>query len=270
MAVIPKFDELQNTLDAGTKELPLRPYLGYSTTGGACKRKMYYDFRWAYTPVKELRIIRLWARGDHEEILVIEHLRSLGLKVFDEQKTVYGPHGHVLGHIDGNVLGVPDDEKTMHLLEVKTMNEKRYKEYLNKGLKFTNPSYYSQVNSYMGKQNLLKCLFIVVNKNTEQRSYRIVAYDHDEYLRVEEIALSILYAEVAPPRIGERTWFECKFCDAKEICHYQKPVDQNCRTCEHFTIEDKGEFACAHHNVTLTTEAQRVGCKDYSYDECLT
>ena len=110
MAKIPQFDKLQNILDSGSVVKDFRPYLGYSSTGGACTRKMYYDFRWAYKCVISDRMIRLFARGDYEEKLVIDYLVSKGIIISDRQREVVGPHEHVLGHIEGILVGITGDE----------------------------------------------------------------------------------------------------------------------------------------------------------------
>lgn len=283
MALLPKTGQIQQLMEAGVIIEDHRPRLGYSQMGGSCDRKLYYILRWSYKQEISRRLYRIFRRGDLEEPRIHADLLAEGFKVIEDQLTVHGPHGHIEGHIDGKVIGLPEptvEKNEEVLLEIKTMNAKRYGEYCNKGLRKTNPAYYSQINSYMGKLGLAKCLFVVHNKNTEDRSYVMIPFDLNEFERIEARAHKILYSEEAPGRIGDVTWFECKFCDAKDICHKGAQVERNCRTCKHISLEDKGEWSCSHkdwHEIhsetidikfsnTLSLPRQKASCDRYEYD----
>lgn len=279
MAKIPRQNEIQDLVESGTITEEPRPHLGYSQMGGACDRKLYYILRWAFKQKINKRQQRIFRRGDLEEDRVYKDLADANFSIKNPQRKVKGAHGHILGHTDGEVNG-PTLAIDDTLVEIKTMNQKRYSEYLNKGLRVTNPAYYSQINSYMGKCNLSQCLFIVANKNTEERSYILIPFDKEEYERIESRGLSILYSEFAPKRIGKKTWFECKFCDAKGVCHNDEPIEVNCRTCKYVAIIEDGKWECNHekfyevlnaatdmvHTNTVSLYRQRTGCELYELD----
>ena len=264
------------------KEIPLshRPYLGYSQIGHPCARFLWYSFHWAYKSEISPRVQRLFQRGHDEELIQIADLIKAGCDFSGSQDEIVGIGGHVKGHIDGLVSNVPGAPKTLHLYEGKTANDKRFKEYCkiplepnghaNTRLKRWSPTYYAQVNAYMGKMKLTRCLFVVTNKNNEARKYDRIHFDKAEYELNEEKALTILTSEFPLTKLGESTWFECKYCNARSVCHFDETPERNCRTCEHACIENDGVWSCEKHGQELSVAIQRVGCQDgYELMNCL-
>ena len=116
---------------------PPRGYLGASILGKECDRELWYGFRWATTPEFSGRMYRLFQRGHDEELRVVSGLRDAGYEVVDAKPdgSQYGGElfgGHFGFHIDGVIRGLPGDEKTWHLLEIKTHNERSYKATVKK------------------------------------------------------------------------------------------------------------------------------------------
>ena len=244
--------------------------MGYSGLGHKCKRYVWLNFRWAFDRYVDKRVARIFERGDWEENRIIRDLESVGIIVTDQQLEMTDSTGHVCGHIDGiasNVIGYDPNERM--LLELKTMNDKRFQTYLKEGLERSDPEYYVQINMYMGKLGLDKCLFIVTNKNNEQREYTVYDFDPECFEEHEGIAMDILTAEYPPDRIGHRTYFACKMCGAYEYCQKATvPTSVNCRTCKYANIEMAGEWTCDELGTILTTATQRVGCPRYEKADC--
>lgn len=241
-----------------------RSYIGASGLGSKCKRRVWLDFRWIYESFIEYRLARIFAHGDYEEIQVIADLESIGIEVVQRQTGLVDATGHIRGHVDGVVTNVPGSRKTRHLLEVKTMNDKRFNDYLKNGIKATNPVYWVQINMYMGWMGLERCLFIVTNKNNEERNYQRYDFDKNTFDAYLAIGLEILTAEEIPAKIGNHTYYECKFCDAYNFCHKGMPAKKTCRTCEHVNIEMKGLWTCGKHdNHELTLQEQLSACDEY-------
>lgn len=265
MVAMPK-EKLETIIDNEIVEQELRPYLGYSGLGHPCNRFLWYSFRWAYRNFITRRIKRLFERGDYEESKIIEDLNRHGMVVFDEQKEVVGFEKHVLGHIDGivtRVEGCHDDE--LLLLEMKTAKESFYKKYVKNGVQLTNFTYYCQTQSYMGKLGLEKCMFVITNKNDESRYIEFIDFNEDQYDQLEQVAADIVATDVPPNKIGEVTWHECRFCSAKDICHKNKKIEKNCRTCQYGTIIEDGKWKCGkfEDGGVLPEHIQRVGCDLY-------
>ena len=270
MALIPKQDLLHETIEGGLVKQKFRTYIGMSSLGGPCSRKIWYDFHWSYDRMITKRIERLFERGDLEEARVVKDLKSVGVGVeraLEHQMELVDDTGHIKGHPDGIATNVPGAEKTTHLLEIKTMNKKFFMLYKNKGLKLSNPGYWAQVHTYMGLLKLTRCLFCVTNKDNEERHYERVKFDEQTYKECMSRGFDILTSEFIPKKIGEVTWFECKFCSAKDICHKGAKINRNCRTCQHHNIENYGEWSCDLHLITLDKEEQMLGCPDYQLSE---
>lgn len=268
MVAIPKSNRLKDIIELQLIEEELRPYIGMSDLGHKCQRKIWYDFRWAYIPKFTPRQLRIFERGDMEEQRVISTLIENDMEVISIQDEIVDETGHIKGHIDGLVCNVPGAEKTKHLLEIKTMNDKRFNEYAKQeNLETTNFPYYVQINQYMGRLGLSRCLFIVTNKNNEERIYSRIHFDKDNFTEYKEIGFDILTAEYPPKRIGSRVWYECKFCNAKQICHFNESIEKSCRSCLHVSIEQNGAWHCSLHNTILPEATQRVGCDNYMLDE---
>ena len=59
-----------------------RPHLGGSQIGRECERALFYQFRWAWTPRFDGRMIRLFETGDLEEARFEKELRAIGAIVW--------------------------------------------------------------------------------------------------------------------------------------------------------------------------------------------
>ena len=271
MALIPKQDHLKELLDHELVLQEFRPYIGMSGLNGPCMRRTWYVFHWSSDRYVPKRVDRIFARGDIEEARVIADLRAVGMEVdfcLDDQIELVDETGHIKGHPDGLVSKVLTAPKTPHLLEVKTMKNDLFKKYLKEGLEKAYPTYWGQVHTYMGKWNLTRCLFIATNKDTEERHYERIKYDKQVHDDCMHIGMEILMSEKPPRKIGDRTWFECKFCDCKPICHMGEPIKRTCRSCKHVLIEMGGKWSCGLHMIDgLTEQEQMASCGQYQLDE---
>lgn len=198
-----------------------RGYLGMSQLGHECDRKIWYIHKKAPRDGVFPRTKRIWEHGHWEEQRVIDDLRRIGCKVYDEQKEIVALDGMVRGHIDGIVefppsLGVSEKP---HLLEVKTFADTYYKNYAKKGVKSSNFEYFVQAQMYAGHLKLPRILFAGVNKNTEERCFERI---HTETKYADKFiirAAEIIIKEEAPDRIGGVEWYQCKLCSFKGVCH---------------------------------------------------
>lgn len=263
MAIIPNQNRVQSAVENDSILDPQREYIGLSGIGHPCQRKIWYDFRHCYTPIRTSRELRIFERGDIEEPRVIRDLQAAGMEISSEQFPLVDNSGHIRGHIDGIVTKVPGAEKTPHLLEIKTMNQSRYNDYIKKGIKQSAFGYYVQMNQYMGYLHLTRCLFVVTNKNNEERNYQRYEFDKENFEEFKRIAFGVLTSENPPPRIGESFYLECKLCNAKNICHKGEPFQKSCRNCYYAAIEMNGAWACDKTGNTLSLEDQKVGCSEY-------
>ena len=234
-------------------------------------RKVWYSFRWVCDETASRRVNRIWDRGHIEEGRIITDLDRVGCTITDQEFEVVGITGHARGHGDGKAIGVPtQDPEKKHLFEAKTMANKYYLKFLKEGLQRYSSTYWQQIHSYMGHEKLPACLYVVVNKDTEDRDYQIIDFDKAQFQEGERIAFNIVTAEVPPPKLANasKNFFECKhLCSFTDVCHRNKTVDRNCRTCVYWNIEEAGRFSCELADKELNKEEQLEGCHNYSLDE---
>ncbi len=219
-----------------------RTHLGASQVGHYCERKLWYDFRWCSETDHDGRLLRLFATGHYTEDRIIDELMDAGLTVTETQQSFSEANlgHHFAGSIDGVIVGVPGSPKTRHLLEVKTANEKSYRDLERHAVKKSKPQHYAQMMTYMRWAKLKRALYVCVNKNTDEvyteRLYYDEAHANAMIARARKIVKAAIHNEV--DRVSEkRTWYQCTWCDDFEICHGSRVPPIACRNCVHATPE---------------------------------
>jgi hypothetical protein len=242
-----------------------RPYLGMSSLGHSCERFLWYTFRWAYKETISARMARLFDRGHREEPAIVSVLERIGMRFYGAQEEIVAIHGHCKGHIDGRLMGVIEAPKTEHLAEFKTMNDKSFKGCCKEGVKLNKPVYFAQMQVYMGGTGLTRALFVAVNKNDDAMYVERVRYEEDTRNAILDRAESVILSETPPPKKFQPTWYECRWCSAKDICHGGEPWETNCRTCHYCDMFPDGAWGCDNYDIPLSTSQQRLGCKQHVF-----
>ena len=259
-------------IEDGFVEQKFRPYLGISGIGHSCMRKLWYGFRLCDKPKITPRQDRLFNRGHREEPIIQSDLRRVGITChvdqYNQPEVVTG-YGHIKGHVDDILTGVPDAPKTKHLGEYKTHNDKSFKDLKRKGVKASKPMHYAQMVCYMDLLGLTRGLYIGVNKNDDERYYERISSDPDKAKELFEKGMKVISTKAPPERIGNSTWYECKWCDYYMLCHFQGTPLKNCRTCKQITIKKEGKWFCLAHGLYLSFEQQKQGCGKHEYLEGL-
>lgn len=256
MAKLPKQLLIKTLLEDGVITDTPRPYLGMSQLGAPCKRSLWYSFRTCYTRTFTPRQMRIFKRGDLEEPRILKDLESIGIAVVSTQATLVGYAGHCRGHTDGIVRNVPGYEGQDVLLEIKTAKDSSFKKYPKQGCKKTNRQYYFQVQVYMHYNSLALCLFIVTNKDTEERYYEIIRPDEDAIQDALNTAEEVIATDTPPGKIGQPDWWECKFCDAYDVCHFDAKIYACCRNCRFGEVRAEGKWHCLKFEKELSVEEQ--------------
>ncbi len=261
-----------------TKNEEFRTHLGASLIGRECDRELWYSFRWATSKKFDGRILRLFNRGHLEEPRMIALLQMIGCKTWQldqngKQFRINGHRGHFGGSLDAVVRGIPDLPNEPCLAEFKTHNNQSFAKLITEGVVKTKWEHFIQQQIYMGKNSLNWSLYLAVNKNDDALHGELVQFDPIIYTKYLERAECIIDQNIAPTRINESpSWYKCKFCDHREVCHDKKVLPaRNCRTCEHSRVGDGGEWFCTEpmadaafgDNVPLSPDDQRRGCDNY-------
>ena len=249
-----------------------RYHLGGSMIGDECDRKLWYSFRWVKRIYHDGRLLILFKRGHSEESILVNHLRNIGIQVSDidletgnqYQFSAYG--GHFGCSLDGVATGIPGAEKTNHLLEFKTHNDKSFKELKDKGVMDSKPLHYAQMQVYMMLSGLERALYVAVNKNDDELYTQRIHLDKEYADKLLLKALRIISSETPPEKLTEKPdFYKCKFCDYQDLCHYDEVAQTNCRTCIHSTpeLDSNGRWSCALHEIDIPEKSQRVGCENH-------
>lgn len=231
-----------------------RPHLGGSQIGRECDRALWYQFRWAWTPYFEGRMLRLFETGDREEDRVVRNLREVGVTVWDRdpdtgrQVRFEACGGHFALSLDGVGEGFAESKKP-HTLEFKTMNTKSFRKVSEDGLQKANAIYWAQCQIGMHLSKLERCYFFAVCKETDAIYGERIRYDPAEGIKLEAKANRIVFAPLPPSRITEdpSDW-RCKFCPYFAVCQGNKIPEVHCRTCAHVTPERNGSWSCSQGN----------------------
>lgn len=274
MAVLPKTtNPVQLEIESKVFPQENREYLGMSGIGRKCVREQWFAWRWVINRTINARGARIFNRGDIEEPRIIKDLEAAGMRVYDDQLEIVHSTGHSKGHIDGLVANVPGAEKTEHLAEFKTMKASKFNALKKKALLLGFPTaleelhfdYWVQIQLYMGYLGLKRCLYIITNKDTEERIYERVHFVKADFITAQNRIMSILTFEEPPIGISQREdWFECKFCDFKSVCFGHNQPLKHCRTCVFADLHVGGEWLCStNDNKRLDKTAQYKGCPQH-------
>ena len=272
MALLPIDTRLkvEQKIEDGLITQDFRPYLGISGIGDKCNRKLWYGFRLCAKIKITKRVQRLFMRGHYEEPIIQSDLRKAGIVCHvtqDNQPEVVCGNGHIKGHFDDILTNVPDAPKTPHLGEYKTHNDKSFKDLKKRGLKLSKPIHLAQMICYMHLYKLKRGLYVAVNKNDDTRHYERIAANPDQANELIQKGESIIRTEIPPNRIGNSTWYECKWCNYYQICHFGEIPLKNCRTCKFCDIHDEGKWKCSGLKIELSFEQQQLGCYRHKYME---
>lgn len=252
------------------KSIQFRSHMGASLLGKKCKRDVWYSFRWVKEPNFEGRMIRLFNRGHLEETRFIALLRQAGLEVWftkndGSQFAFSNCNGHYGGSLDSVVKGVPNYENIPMLGEYKTHSEKSFNKLVLSGVQSAKPEHWTQMNQYMGHYNLTHALYLAVNKNNDELYAEILEFDEQEFKFDITLAHTISHSNRLPAKINKSASFWlCKYCDHTDICHSNAPIKRTCRTCQHATMVDGGQWLCSNQkDLKLSKEMQYNGCGQY-------
>lgn len=171
------------TIEEASKEKP-RLYLGLSGSGRECARRLWYDYRKADIEERKPRVERRAETGhiwEDRSVRIMKAMPGVTLldKIDGEQIEVVLAGGHVKGHFDGIITGVPGMDPGWHIWEHKIMGSGRYDwtdgyvattqnkrgeklysvegkwfAFRRRGLKWSNPMYYAQIQAYMTCMNV--------------------------------------------------------------------------------------------------------------------
>lgn len=250
-----------------------RGYLGMSSIGDECARKLWYRFRNAKQVVFDAKSVKRFLDGHTGEEVMADRLRKVpGIVLITEddngkQKEYSDFNGHFSGHSDGDISGLLENPN-MHIWENKNCNEKTFNDLIKlkelhgelNALKKWDATYYAQAQLYMHYSQIHHHYMTVNTPGNRDSIECFTPYNEKDALRLIEKAERIIFSDDAPVRLSENpAWFQCKMCDMRDICHQKTVPETNCRTCLHSTPERDGGWSCA------IGEWKETGCEKHLY-----
>lgn len=234
MVKIPEYgDPLVKMIDAMLEAQPQdeRAYLGASSIGHECSRYLWYKYN-GHKEKFDAKTLRRFADGHRTEEVILGWLESCeGITLYTRgsdgaQIGFETFSGLFKGHYDGVGRGFPQAPSTWHIVEVKCVGEKAFKE-LEKlkaqdeksAIALWKPEYYSQVQVYMHAEELTRAIHIVATPGARDLISVRTNYDKAHAEAMFAKAKRIIDAKEPPERVGGPDYFKCRMCGLREVCH---------------------------------------------------
>lgn len=249
-----------------------RPHLGASEIGHYCERFLWYKFRHAFAVQFSGRLLRLFQRGHNEEHTFINEFKGIGIEVMHEDANgnqysfEQEDNKHFKGSMDFALKGLSESPKTWHVGDAKTANDKKFKEFAKEGTEKTEYKYFAQLMVYMAWTGMKRAMIFISNKNDDSIYTERFKFSKKIADQLIEKAKRVVFSPAPLEKISERPdWYECKFCDAYDVCHGSKVPSVNCRTCCHSTPKKDGTWLCEKHDHTLSNTDQARACDQHLF-----
>jgi hypothetical protein len=229
----PTLDALREVL-AKSDDKP-RHYLGASEIGDKCERKLWYSLNMPeLARPMELRGRLATGDGHRAEAWMAEQLAKLPfiqIEVTQPDGMQFGfidMENKFKGHADGFITGLLQAPATRHVWEHKCVNEKKFElfkkakaDYGEKGaLEKWDYLYYAQAVTYMEYFGCTRHYLTVTTPGC--RDFDSARTNEDKVLASALRSKARRIIDYASPPYGISTnpnWFECKFCNFREVCH---------------------------------------------------
>lgn len=253
--------QLIDAIDMGTVKTyknERRCYIGASNVGNPCHAFLQYSLRGYPQNLPPPAVMRIFALGHYLEEVVVEDLKMAGVYVQEvnpktgKQWTYTALGGHLRGHADG----VINNGESMQILEIKSMNEKKWRTFKNLGIEKSHPIYYDQMQLLMGLSGFTSAWMVAYNKNTSVYHAQNVPFDAPRFKDLMRKSLSVVRGSSTTRISDTPDCFECKYCNYKPHCwpdgEQPLPLSVECRTCRHAKPTAKRKWYCTLHKSRAT------------------
>lgn len=255
--------------------------LGMGAIGESCSRKIWYRFRLALRERFDAKSLKNFADGHHSEQVQAERLRlvpGITLETIDPATGIQFEYtdcnGHFVGKLDGKITGLLQAPSKLHIWEHKSTSEKKFNDLKKikaevgekNALRKWNPIYYAQGQLYMFYEGTDRHYMTVSSAGVRDAIGLRTEANPAFAMQLKAKAQRIITSDEPPEKVSNTaSWFECKFCPFKGICHEQEMPDRSCRTCLHSTPIEDGKWHCERLGKILTSEEQSDGCVLHKY-----
>lgn len=260
--------ELMEAARASRSNEGKRHYLGMSSIGDPCRRKLWFRFRGVHGREFDGKTIMIFRFGDRieEEIMHWVKLwfsKTKYNKISGQQLEFSAHHGFFRGHCDGVVGGITSKK---HILEIKSCNDKSFKAFKRYGVKEKSPTYFGQVQCYMGYAGLERAIFVIQNKNNCDIYTERIYFDENHFSELDQKAFEIITSLFPPDPEHDEKSDVCKWCDFALQCRNPEEikVDETCWTCQFFRYRSGTPIpVCIHEGHPFEILRKGEKCPDY-------
>jgi hypothetical protein len=202
------------------KPLQNRNYVGASSIGDECARKLWYSLHREPQPSEHITAIE---DGHASEAIMRERLQMVeGIEIWDN---IDFEDGDFKGHLDGVIIGLLQAPKTPHVWEHKcTKNAKDFVKAKEKygeknALEKWDYTYFVQAQVYMHYMDLTRHYLTVCSPGSRETYSCRTEYQKEIALKYVDRAHKILEMTTEPER-GYRSpdFYKCRWCDFREEC----------------------------------------------------
>jgi hypothetical protein len=224
-------DAVDEALIRNARSEKRRTYLGASSIGGGCERRIQYEYLGTDTDpdyVPEARTQRIFARGHIAETMAIKWLRDAGYDLRTEKadggqfgfKTA---NGKFAGHCDGIIMSGPGIDAPC-IWEHKALGSKSWKAIEKGGLAKAKPEYCDQISLYQAYLDLTApALFMATCMDDMAIYLEFVDFDQKRAQAASDRAVAIILdseAKALRPKVSdEADFWLCRGCPFRRRCH---------------------------------------------------
>lgn len=222
------------TLDAvnAAIESEQSPYasknIGFGEIGHECSRYLWYKINLNEPEVFNVDTLRIFRNGHADEAAMAADLRKVeGIELYthdperdNKQYKLDALQGRFTGRLDGVIVGLKQAPKTTCVWEHKSTNDKKFDALLkNPSLRDWNFVYYCQAQSNMLHSELDRHYMTVSTPGLRRVTSIRTELDKEFAKSLVQKARRIIEAQEPPERIGDATWYVCKYCRFYDKCH---------------------------------------------------
>ena len=205
---------------------PQRDYLGASSLGHDCLRKIQWDWTRRVDPAP--RTERIFSRGRWWETYCFDLMAAAGFRIVRAGDAVAFTQldGRFRGHADGGIIAGPEIPGGGYpcLWECKGLGAKGWVKLVKDGLAKAYPAYADQVALYQAYMDLTEhpAIFTAANMDTMEILHLLVPFEAARAQAASDRALTVILAEEAgetlPRLAADPDDFRCRLCAHKEAC----------------------------------------------------
>ncbi|NOG73737.1 hypothetical protein [Roseicella sp. DB1501] len=227
----PTLEAMRRACEERAAAEPARRYIGASSIGDPCARKIWYGFH-GY-PAEPIPSTGLFAieDGHRSEELIASRLRlvpGVELWTHKDDGTQWGfEDGDFKGHIDGVVRGLVQQPVTPSIWENKAVNERKFKEFQKAkatfgeklALRNFDVVWHAQAQIYMRYFSLTRHYLTVCTPGGRDVDSCRTECDPILAEALVQKARRIASAKEPPEKIGKADFYLCRMCRFRGSCH---------------------------------------------------